>query len=78
MAVLIRQFNDGKRSGKDRPIFPPHDAPHEPELMTLTRKAESAARNGWTVTWSSPFAFTAVKEYDYGPRRHVRRQFWIV
>jgi hypothetical protein len=47
------------------------------DAALLARKAESAARYGWAVTWTSATTFTATKTRGLDSPRVCVRQFWI-
>jgi hypothetical protein len=47
------------------------------DAALLARKAESAARYGWTVQWVNDTAFTATKVRGLDAPRPCVRQFWI-
>lgn len=73
MAVWYRQLVEGEITDGPRIVAPVDPADTDADL--LERKATSAAGKGWTVEWSGPASFTAVKD-RWGDVTCLR-EFWI-
>lgn len=75
MPVYCLQTDDGVAQPVVRVLA--QNTAHLSDTALLARKAESAARYGWAVTWTSGTTVTATKTRGIDAPRACVRRFWI-